>query len=43
LEPKKVFKNIIRNEKGKNASVIVSTLDEEEEELEAVCCSHSFC
>ena len=36
LEPNKVVKNIKREEKGKNASVTISTIEEEEADLDAV-------
>lgn len=36
LEPSKVIKNIKREEKGKNASVTISTIEEEEADLESV-------
>lgn len=36
LEPNKVVKNIKREEKGKNASVTISTIEEEEADLESV-------
>lgn len=36
LEPNKVIKNIKREEKGKNASVTISTIEEEEADLESV-------
>ena len=43
LEPKKITKNIMRVDRGKNTSVTVSTIDEEEEELEAVRTFSSYC
>ncbi|CAF0870359.1 unnamed protein product [Brachionus calyciflorus] len=35
LEPSKVIKNIRREDKGKNTSVIVSTVEEDDEDIEA--------
>jgi hypothetical protein len=37
METKKIVRNIRREDRGKSGCVTISTIDEEEEELEAVC------
>lgn len=42
LEPNKVIKNIRREDHGKATNVIVSTVEEDDEDIEAVCYSFLF-